>query len=93
MHGRVQREYVGDGIVGEMAAALDAEERAEKRAQAQRWRDERDRLEEADTPFEQMFDQVEFLARASLIVAGYHRHHRAEWRRGGPLRDKKDCWR
>ena len=39
-------------------------------------------------PFEQMFDQVEFLARASLIVAGYRRHLRAEWRRKREKRSK-----
>lgn len=79
--GRVGREYVGGGIIGQMAAALDAEDRAEKEAQAEAWRAERDRLEKADAPLEQMFDQVEALARASLMLAGFHRHHRSEWRR------------
>jgi len=79
--GTVQREYVWGGIVGEMAAALDAAARAEKEAEAEAWRAERDRLEQADVSSDHLFELVESVARASLILAGYHRHHRGEWRR------------
>ena len=81
VHGRVIREYVGTGLVGELAAAADARARAERQAQQAAWRAECERIELAIAPLEEFYDVVETLARASLLLAGYHRHHRGEWRR------------
>ncbi len=81
VHGRVIREYVGTGLVGELAAAADERERAERQAQQAAWRAECERIESAIAPLEEFCDVVETLARASLLLAGYHRHHRGEWRR------------
>ncbi len=79
--GRVTREYLGTGLAGELAAAADAQRRAERQAQKAAWRVERNRIESAIAPLEEFFDEVEAFARASLLLAGYHRHHRGEWRR------------
>jgi hypothetical protein len=79
--GRVVREYVGTGLVGELAAAADAQARAERRSQDARQQAEQERIEAAIAPLEEFYDTVETLTRASLLAAGYHRHHRGEWRR------------
>jgi len=81
INGRVFREYVGSGLVGELAAAADARARAERQVQQAAWRAECKRIELAIAPLEEFCDVVETLARASLLQAGYHRHHRGEWRR------------
>ncbi len=77
--GQVIREYVG--LTGELAAAADARRRAEGQAQQAAWRHECNRMVSAIAPLEEFCDAVETLARASLLLAGYHRHHRGEWRR------------
>jgi len=79
--GRVIREYVGKGLAGELAAAADARARAKREAEKAAWRAEQERMEAALVPFEDFYEGVETLVRGSLILAGYHRHHRGEWRR------------
>ncbi len=81
VHGRVIREYVGTGLVGQLAAAADERERAQRQAQQAAWQADQERIESAIAPLEEFCDVVETLARASLLLAGYHRHHRGEWRR------------
>jgi hypothetical protein len=79
--GRVVREYVGGGQLGEMAAAEDAARRAERQAQADAWRSERECLETVDAGVDELFDTVEAVVRGALMSAGYFRHHRGEWRK------------
>ncbi len=74
------REYVGTGLVGERAAAADERARAQRQAQQGAWRSECERIELASAPLEEFCEVVETFARASLLLAGYHRH-RGEWRR------------
>ncbi len=81
VNGRVIREYVGTRLVGELAATADARARAQRQAQQAAWQAEQERIELALAPLEAFCDVVETLARASLLLAGYHRHHRGEWRR------------
>lgn len=79
--GRVVREYVGAGRVAELAAMFDAAERREREAV----RDSLRQAQASDTPaFAALADLgtvLDGLAAAFLIGAGYHRHHRGEWRR------------
>ncbi len=79
--GRVVRMYVGAGLVGELAADADARARAERQAQEAAWQADQERIELAIAPLQEFYEVVETLARASLLLAGYHRHHRGEWRR------------
>ena len=77
--GRVVREYVGGGLLGQLAALSDAERRAKRKAEADAWLAERANLERADAALYILCDTSEAMARGSLILAGYYRHHRGEW--------------
>jgi hypothetical protein len=80
VNGRVVREYVGTGVVAEMAARLDAEA-AEERAlvQVARLRTLAE-LEELDLMLEQIDREVNAAVSAAMAVAGFH-WHRGEWRK------------
>ena len=84
--GRVVREYVGGGLVGELAARTDAEVRERRDAEAADGRAEIQRLEGLVAPVADLYEVAEILARAHLIAAGCHRH-KSEWRRRREPRD------
>jgi hypothetical protein len=77
--GKVVREYVGGGLLGELAACRDAEQRRCREEEAARARVAVEHLEDLAAPLGELWEAVEVLARAHLIAAGYHRHKR-EWR-------------
>jgi hypothetical protein len=79
--GRVVREYVGTGALGELAARLDAEERRRREGEAAAWREERERMDALEAPVAELCEAAEVLARAALVCAGYRRHNRGEWRK------------
>ncbi len=81
VNGRVVREYLGSGTVALLAAELDQEERAERRQRAAALKAERDRLAALAAPTEALCDLADGLAAGALLLAGYRRHHRGEWRR------------
>lgn len=78
--GRVVREYVGGGVLGELAARMDAEERRRREEEAAAWREERERLEGLAGLLDEFYDDVETVTSAALLVAGFRRHKRGEWR-------------
>jgi hypothetical protein len=79
--GRVVREYVGGGMLGHIAALLDAQERRRQEEEAALWKEECERLDALVAPVEQLCEVAEILSRAVLLAAGYRRHQRGEWRR------------
>jgi hypothetical protein len=83
--GRVVREYVGRGIVGELAAREDEERRAQRTEALARRREERRRDEEAARVLRDLVADLDALAAsltaATLGAAGYHRQNRGPWRR------------
>src|SRR5215212_8141388 len=81
VNGKVVREYVGTGVLGELAALMDAEKRERREEEAASWREEKRNLEALVAPVEELHDAVEVLARAALIASGYHCHNRGEWRK------------
>ena len=85
VNGRVVREYVGAGPVAELAAQLDALDRAQREAVREAQRAIDAELAEIDGPLNELDTLAEGLARAALLAAGYRRHKRGEWRktRGG----------
>ncbi len=80
-NGRVIREYVGGGVLGERAARMDAADRQRREEEKAAWREERERLEELMGMVDELCQDVEILAQAALLAAGFRRHNRGEWRR------------
>jgi len=80
VNGRVAREYVGGGMVGQLAARWDELERHRKEEEAARWREERERLERSAGFLHALAAVAEVLTRAHLLAEGCHRH-KGEWRR------------
>jgi hypothetical protein len=81
VEGRVLRQYVGTGGVGEAAASADRERRATRDADREASRLALSRLAEADRHVGVFFEAAETAARACLLLGGYHRHDRGDWRR------------
>lgn len=83
--GRVVREYVGGGMGGVLAAQLDEAERDRLQSEAEDAKRLKAELTDRDGPVEALSAECDLLARAVLLVNGYRRHHRGEWRkkRGG----------
>jgi hypothetical protein len=77
---RVIREYVGGGVLGEIAALEDTYERRLKEEEAAYWKEERERLETLIAPIEELCEVAEILARAHLVAGGYRRTG-GHWRR------------
>ncbi len=79
--GRIVREYVGSGIVGEMAHKLDLISREVCASNF----DAKNKLAMEQRDLEAEFDRFEAnikcLMHAHLILAGFHLHKRGEWRK------------
>lgn len=78
--GRVLREYVGCGLVGEAAARADEEERERRRDERDRQRRDHEEAEHAARAVAALAAEAEAAVERVLSAAGYHRH-RGEWRR------------
>ena len=79
--GHVVREYVGGGSAGEHAAATDLARRVARRTARDASREAWQRIVELDDHVMTLCDAAETAAMAALLVAGFHRHARGEWRR------------
>ena len=78
---RVTKTYLGTGLLGELAEALDAEERAERQATAEAWKQARRDMEALDAQFNVWWDTTNAILEAILTDAGYYRHDRGAWRK------------
>lgn len=81
VNGRVVREYCGSGEAAELAAEMDASNRADREAERKARRVEKAELEALDASVKELDELADLLARASLLAAGYRQHKRGEWRR------------
>ena len=79
--GRVKTEYVGGGEVATLLAELDAIKRAERAEEAEERRAEEERNAEEERLLTEFCDLAEDVARVALMVSGYRRHKRGEWRK------------
>jgi hypothetical protein len=79
--GKVVREYVGGGLIGELAARMDTEKRRLREEEKVSRREEHERLDALAAPLEELCAATEVIARAALIASGYHQHNRGEWRK------------
>ncbi len=77
---RVVREYVGGGLVGELAAEADRIERQRREAEASQANQEKERLEGLLSPIMELWEAAEILARAHLVAGGFRRVG-GHWRR------------
>lgn len=88
---RVVSEYVGtEDMYGDIAAILEKNAATKKRREKARrleFQAARDEAEAIENPMRAWCRQVEAIARAALVAAGYYQHRRGEWRkRGGQSR-------
>ena len=81
--GRPVRRYVGAaGSPAAELAAADADQRRLQREAAARERlAEQARQREAEAPLVRLCAASDVLTRAALLAAGFHQHHRGQWRR------------
>jgi hypothetical protein len=79
--GRVVREYCGKGEIANGAALIDAKQGMLRRQKAEEWKRTRATIEARDMRLKELCEVVDLLARAALLGAGFHQHHRGEWRR------------
>ena len=74
------REYVGTGLLAELAAEADRMKQDLADAERKREQTELERLDALAAPVLEISEAAEILVRAHLIACGYHRH-KGEWRR------------
>jgi hypothetical protein len=86
VHGKVVRQYVGGGGLGELVAAADALRRAEAAAHQA----EQARWEAALIPLLELCRVTDLLTHACLLANGFHQHARSSWRKKRDVRDKRD---
>jgi hypothetical protein len=79
--GRVVREYLGTGEVAELAARMDAIDRAAQERDRARKRQAKATEDARDTELQAVCEAGLLWSRVALLAAGYHRHDRGEWRR------------
>lgn len=79
--GRVVKEYIGTGEVGEIAARLDAEARARRAAEAAANRAREAMLEPIERTMRDLHAGCTTLMAAVLLTSGFYQHARSEWRR------------
>jgi len=81
---KVKSEYVGAGIVGEMAEKLDVEERQQRDQKAKQEREQIETMREYFDSIESIMNPVEeeirALTTAYLLVNDYHTH-KGQWRK------------
>lgn len=79
--GRVVKQYLGSGEFAEALAGIDDLDRQRRQLEADAKRAERDELQAIDDQVRTLGRLADALAHAALLLAGYHRHDRGEWRK------------
>ncbi|MFN8474899.1 MAG: hypothetical protein U0822_22115 [Anaerolineae bacterium] len=86
--GRVHREYIGTGEIAALIAQMDDLDRERQHLRVLEERDERARISALDGAVARLDELADVLVRGSLVLAGYERHNRGEWRR---RRGQEEC--
>jgi hypothetical protein len=89
--GRVTKVYCGGGALGRIAAELDARRREEREAGRAALGAERVRVEEAQALSRRLDRECGLLTEAVLLVSGFHRPNRVQWRRWHAARRAAAC--
>lgn len=77
---RVISQYVGGGVVADLAENSAAMQRASRAIQREQLKAERMSIAEIDTALDELNQMVDTLMTAELLLSGYHQHKR-QWRR------------
>jgi hypothetical protein len=78
--GRVVREYIGGGLIGELAARLDGIERERREVASTMMQLERERVEALIAPVVELDEAAGILYCAALVASGYRRYQ-GKWRK------------
>ena len=76
---RVVSEYVGTSEFAEFWFELDRLDRVEKILSRTAWKDEKDEVKKLNKDINQLTKIINDVARASLLISGYH-SHKGQWR-------------
>src|SRR5215470_9477783 len=77
VNGRVIKKYLGTGYAAQQAYEIDQQRQEEKKQE----RAMRKEIEALDHQTNSLWNMTKTLVKAHLLVAGYHQHHRGEWRK------------
>jgi hypothetical protein len=80
INGRPRKIYFGRGRGAQRQARLEAARRQRRQAEREALHAEQARVASADAALEDLCDMTDLLARATLLLAGFHEHH-GLWRR------------
>jgi hypothetical protein len=78
--GRVRSVYFGAGESGSLMARMIEFERLESVAEREREREDREEFGAEDRAISDWFDDVQAVADAAMVAAGFHKH-KGQWRR------------
>jgi hypothetical protein len=78
--GRVKSTYFGAGESGALMAEWIEVERLERAAEREQLREEREESDAEERAISDWFDDVQAVADAALLAAGFHKH-KGQWRR------------
>ena len=78
--GRVKTTYFGAGESGLLISLLELEDRAEREAEREQRQAEKEEFETEEKAVAEWFDDVQAVADAAMIAAGFHKH-KGQWRR------------
>src|SRR5262245_9158820 len=76
VNGRVIKKYCGTGYAAQQDYEIDQQRQEEKKQE----RAMRKEIEALDRQTNSLRNMIKTLVKAHLLVAGYHQHHRGEWR-------------
>jgi hypothetical protein len=76
---RVRSVYVGSGIVAQLSAQIDEQEREKEQAERRALTHEIEKQDAIDSRIDAVCDLTERLVTAALIASGFHQHKR-QWR-------------
>jgi hypothetical protein len=80
INGRKVREYVGTGLIGELAALEDVERRLQREQDRRAWEDERVPIYQREAELVALDAACRRLVEGALNAAGYY-NHKGEWRK------------
>ncbi len=80
-NGRVTSEYRGSGEFAAFFGSLDQLEDIERREEKMIEAEAQKHLDDLEHALDDLAAESRALAHEALTAAGYHRHHRGEWRK------------